>query len=565
MRPAPRRSPANALHSETCRARKALNRSLTASRAHFPLSTVPKARAFFDVDQSSRSTSAIHRFRNTERQQVLHPYEKALLVVTGSALVFLPWALGGMPRWAQWISLGLSCVAFVLAILPRTYDDHLTRGPSFRLRMLPRLWRFPFFWLGLAYFALVLIQIANPAWTYIEKDRSWWMESLEHIAWLPHGVEGAPFRYGNPWRVLLIHGFVWLLVCAIWVGLTRRRGARWLLMTIALNGVVLATIAILQRLTGTDRLLWFWQPPASYFVATFIYKNHAGIFFALMVALCAAFAWWHADRASRRLTKSHPGLLFSFLAVVVAIALLFTYARASTTLGFGYLAVIGIAYLIHARFRRAGGAPPLVNAVTTLLCAAFLALCAYSLNIERVWAKFGRLFDEDKTVSIEHRQLATRAAIDMGNDSPVFGHGAGSFRWVFPQFQRNYPEIFLTTGWANRKQVQRRLVWEHAHNDYAELFAEWGWTGVAFAAALLSFIVVAARRAAVHAQPAMFILLGGTLLVALGGAVDFPLHNPAILTTTAAVVALTLRWSAMERTRRQLAATRDSASGSPKL
>ena len=506
------------------------------------------------MDQSSRSTTAVHRFRNTERQQALHPYEKVLLGVAGAALVFLPWALGGMPRWGQWITLALAAIAFVVALLPRTYGDTLTRGPAFRLRMIPRLMRFPFFWLGLVYFAFVLIQIANPGWVYMEKDGQWWVESVPHLSWLPHSVTDAPFRFVNAWRVLLIHGSVWLLVCALWVGLTRRRSARWLLVAIALNGVALAAVAILQRLTGTDRLLWFWQPPASYFVATFIYKNHAGIFFALITALCAGFAWWHADRASRHLDKSHPGLLFAFLAVMTVIALLFTYARASTALGIAYLAVVGVTYLIHARFRRSGGPPPLVTVATAVLCAAFLALCAYSLNVERVWNKFGRLFKEDRTLSVEHRQLAARASIDMGLDSPVFGHGVGSFRYVFPQFQRQYPEIFTTPVWSGRKQAQRRLVWEHAHNDYAELFAEMGWSGVAFIATLLTFIGVAVRRAGVFAQPPMLVFVGSTLLVAIGAAVDFPLQNPAILTTTAVVIALVIRWSAMERSRRQASA-----------
>ena len=63
-------------------------------------------------------------------------------------LVFLPWALGGMRPWAQQIGFGLAGLAFVLSLLPRTYDDRYHAGGNLRLHMWPKLRRFPIFWLG---------------------------------------------------------------------------------------------------------------------------------------------------------------------------------------------------------------------------------------------------------------------------------------------------------------------------------------------------------------------------------------------------------------------------------
>ena len=502
------------------------------------------------MDPSSRSTSAVHRFRSSETRQPLHPREQLLLWIAGTHLVFVPWALGGMPWWSQWTSFALSALAFLVAVFPRTYREALTAGASFRLYPFSRLVRFPFFWLGLVYFAFIAIQMANPAWVYMTKDRSWWVESIEHITWLPHGVADTPFRPMNAWRTLLIHGSVWLLVCALWIGLTRRRSTRLLLYVIAINGVALAIVAILQRLTNTRELLWLWPAPSSYHVATFVYKNHAGAYFSAIAALLAGFAWWHADRASRRLDKSHPGLLFVFLIVVVSVALLFTYARASTALGVAYLVVAGIGYVVYAAFRHRGGPPPFVTALTVLIAMGFLALSAYSLNIERVWEKFGRLFEEDRTLSIENRQLAARATFDMGRDSPVFGHGVAAYRYVFPWYQRTYPQIYATTVVVKKQTVERRLYWEHAHNDYAELFAEMGWAGVAMAGALLGCIAAAMRRGAILSHPPHLIMLGSFLVVALAALADFPFRNPAILTTTAVLVALVLQWGLMDRSRR---------------
>lgn len=449
--------------------------------------------------------------------------------------------------WSQWTSFAIAALAFLVAVFPRNYTDAHTAAASFRLYPFSRLIRFPFFWLGLVYFGIFAIQMANPAWIYMTNDRSWWLESVEHIAWLPHGVANAPFRPMNAWRTLLIHGAVWLLVCSLWIGLTRRRSARILLYTVALNGVTLAAVLILQRLTNSNELLWNWPAPSSYHVATFVYKNHGGAFFAMIAAMCAAFAWWHADRASRRLTKSHPGLLYAFLAIVVCVSLLFTYARASTALGLAFLLIVGAGYAVHAFFKPQGGPPPIIAAMTAILCAAFLGFCAWSLNVEKVWARFERLFEQDKTVSIEHRRIAATATVEMGNDSPWLGHGFSSYRYLFPLYQRNHPQIYSKPAWVNKQRTERRLFWEHAHNDYAEYYAEGGWTAVALAAALLACIGASLRRSAIFSQPALLVFVGAPTLVALAAFADFPFHNPAILLTAASVLAVTLRWAAMER------------------
>lgn len=449
--------------------------------------------------------------------------------------------------WSQWVAFAISSLAFLVAVLPRDYTDAHTAAASFRLYPSSRLIRFPVFWLGLAYFAIIAIQMANPAWEYVTNGRSWWLQSVEHIAWLPHGVADTPFRPMNAWRTLLIHGGVWLLVCALWIGLTRRRSARIFLFTVAINGVALAVILILQRLTNSRELLWHWPAPSSYHVATFVYKNHGGAFFAMIAAMCAGFAWWHANRASRRLTKSHPGLLYVFLSIIVFIGLLFTYARASTAIGLAFLLIVGACYVVHVIFRPQGGPPPIIAAITALVCAGFIALCAWSLNVEKVWSRFERLFEEDKTLSIEHRRLAAIASIDMGNDSRWFGHGFSSYRYVFPWYQRNYPEIYSKPVWVKKQRTERRVFWEHAHNDYAEFYAEGGWTGILLAATLLTCIGVSIRRSAIFSRPALLVFLGAPLLVAIAAFADFPFHNPAILLTAATVLAVTLRWAALER------------------
>src|SRR5690606_38073474 len=115
-----------------------------------------------------------------------------------------------------------------------------------------------------------------------------------------------------------------------------------------------------------------------------------------------------------------------------------TYARAATALGAVLIVLIGLAYGLRALFRRSGGPPRIVTAITALLAAGFVALGAATVNTETAWKKFERLFKEDEFVSITSRKLAAQATFDMAEASLAFGHGVGGYRYLFPLYQQRY-------------------------------------------------------------------------------------------------------------------------------
>lgn len=480
----------------------------------------------------------------------LHPLEKALVVVSAMLLIFQPWAVGGMYLWTQYVAGALALLAFIIALIPRHYTDAHHAGKEMKLVMWPKLLRFPFFWLGVAYIIFVLLQIANPAWQYHRSDLGWWLQSVDYIKWLPHGIADTPTTIMNGWRTLLIEGAAWLMVCALWVGITRRKTIRILLTTFAINGVLIALVVLAQRLIGAKKLLWFHEVGPSYFAGSFIYKNHAGAFFILILAACLGLAWWHADHAERRLEKSNPATVFLFLSGLVATALMFTYGRATTALGGTLMLLVALAYALRVAFRPSGGPPKIVTAITALAGAGFIALCIASFNVDSVWNKFDRLFEQDKFNSVTSRQLATQATLDMARESLITGHGAGSFRFLFPLYQQNYPEIYHFRHWDKKKQEyvnHQRLYWEHAHDDYAEWLAENGIVGAVLVGIGLILIIGSMWQGRVLTQPALLILLGGPFFVAISAAVDFPMHNPAVLVGSCVITALALRWGALSR------------------
>ncbi|MEZ5413450.1 MAG: hypothetical protein R3F03_03955 [Opitutaceae bacterium] len=114
---------------------------------------------------SSTPSPSRHPFRPGGHDKVyhLHGWEKALLVFAGALLIFQPWALGGLRLWAQYIAAPLALGAFICALIPRHYNDrhhaggepavdHVAQASALSILL----------WLGLLYFAFVLIQIHNP-------------------------------------------------------------------------------------------------------------------------------------------------------------------------------------------------------------------------------------------------------------------------------------------------------------------------------------------------------------------------------------------------------------------
>ncbi len=444
-----------------------------------------------------------------------------------------------MPMWSQLVSLALGIAAIACALLPRNYDHVTAPGQApFRLFTLPRLTRFPVFWLGLAFLAYIAIGALNPAWAYATDGKAWWMQAVDNINWLPSSVD-VPFSRGGPWRALIIYVSVWLVVCAVWIGFTRRRTYQLLFTALVTNGFVLAGVGMLQRVKGNGKILGLFESPASYFVSTIIYKNHAAAYFNILLGLAAGLSFWHYMRSLRRLDKSSPAGIFAFFATAIAVIVLFSFSRAGTILMLA-LTVLLLAVFLFQQIRLASEHRTyLTSAIVVMLLGSFVWLGSYSMQLDRVTASMGRLFKGDREVSIEHREITHQATWEMARDELAFGWGAGSFRFYFPVYQQHHSEIY-------RAPDGRRMYWEHAHNDYLEWLAELGVVGSGLLAIGVGCAGWLSIKRCTRDNPlVLFGLLG--LGTTLGHAwVDFPFQNPAVLTTWCVLLPSLGRWSELE-------------------
>ncbi len=491
---------------------------------------------------SSAHAKIIQSFRGEARAPIpLHPLEKAFAIAAGAHLCFVAWAIGARMPWAQMVSLGLGVLALVIAVWPRRYEGELAPQGAFTLHPASKLLRFPIFWIGLLFLGYVACQALNPAWLRVTAGVFWMLTPIDHVTWLPSGVD-APFERMNAWRMLCIWGGAWALGCGLWVGITRRAGLLWVLNILAVNATVIALIAILQKVTGAKKILWVFDSIAASFHGTFVYENHAGAYLNLGLVVVASLGMWHYVRGLRRLERSTPAPIYAFMGVVIASALLMSKSRASIFLLVAFVVTAAVVVLVWRSRQGESTSSRWVNGALAAGALAFLVSTAIFLNLQAGFQELRTLWSGEDKVSFMIRDKARQATWDMFEDRRLTGWGAGSFRHVFPNYQRNYPEIHLSG--------RRMLAWDHAHNDHVQLLAEVGLIGYGMVAAsfLWGLVYFALRRG--FTQPQLVLLLMGICFALVHGWADFPLYNTAVLVTFFAVGVAGLRWAEIEQERR---------------
>lgn len=463
--------------------------------------------------------------------------EVAALWVIGAHMIFLPWALGTMHPWAQWVSLGFSGLSLILALVPREYEEEHTGGGRFRLVMWPKLLKFPIFHLGLAVLAIVTVQGLNPAWDYRTNGAVFWLEPRENIEWLPGGVNASFGRWG-PWRMVVIYASAWLTACAIWVAFTRRRTLQYFLVTIAINGLLLAAFGVGQRLFGNEKIFWLYTPSNPAFFASFIYKNHAGAYLNLALATTCGLAAFYYLRGLRRMEKSNPSGVLAFFATCIAVSIVTSYARGATLVMLAYLACCIITFVIHQVRTTSVNRKPVIALGLLLLFGYFLKTGLEAVRSREAWDRMRQgIMRED--VSLASRERVTAASLEMLQDKWITGVGAGAFRFVFPIYQHRHPDLVTFPGGGG-------MFWEHAHNDIVQFPIELGVFGAAAIALAFAYWLFALLRSYFWENPLSSCVVFGLALTVIYAWWDFPFQCPAILVTWCALWPAALMWARFE-------------------
>jgi O-antigen ligase len=479
--------------------------------------------------------------------------EAALVHLTALHMVFLPWALGTVHPWSEFVSLGLSIAGFIIALWPES-----TIAGSPVKQPVARLIRWPFFWAGIAMLAYIAVQGSNPTWRFVSGAHSWILVPVQHVDWLPTGV-AAPFSRSNPWRELLVFGSLWFLVCSVRIGFLRRRSLHILFALLVANAGLLGILGMAEQLSEATKIFWSYLPSNAQFVASFIYRNHAGAYFDLMVTLATGLAWWHFRKYKRLQESPAQTVLFAFLAAFVALMVVFSASRMATFL----LVVFAVvsAGLFFAQFFRGEGVQgrDIAPVAFALVCCVAVGLIA--IRADAVWGRYADLAN-DPHASMEDRMIAREAAGKMLRDHWFFGWGAGCFRYGFPIYAQHYPAIYEFPDGL-------RKYWEHAHDDLLEIPIDLGAAGLLPIAVAFGMGTPFLWRRRFWRNPLSFCLILGCALTVAHAWLDFVFQCPAVLLTWSVLVVGATRWleldsfAARRRINPQTASTRVRGPASP--
>ena len=451
-------------------------------------------------------------------------------------VLFGPWAFGTTQPWSVAV---MNAAGYVLGglFLLKLFIRELKKYPAARWdvdisgkRRYRRARRLTFWLAWLTAFVLLfcLVSAVNASAVYNPDTR---LFTYRHfISWLPHSLDGAR-SWAAFWMYLGLAASFWAV--RDWLmGLTpveerERRGVdverqssklparlRWLLWLLCINGAVLGLEAIVQRASGSDKLLFLVQPRInqdgeSQF-GSYAYRSNAAQYFNLLWPLCLGFWWTLRRRAGSRNKAQH---LLLVCAAIMAACPIISSSRASATVAAGMLlfaliffAATGLAAIKNGERNHSSKG---VAIGFSLFFGAALVL-GWHYGWQALSARMEHLSE-----NYTNRDDMYEMAKPMARDYPVFGTGPGTFGTVFQLYR-----IGDSTYWP-----------EQLHNDWLETRITFGWIG--FNALLLAFACVGLRWFAsggIYAGRRLVVLLWLSLAGCFAQArFDFPFQVHSIV------------------------------------
>ena len=397
-------------------------------------------------------------------------------------LVFTAWSFGGYRNWVLHLLFLGGLGTFLVSILPMPRPWNGSDQQHGNLKNCKRLLAQPFFWCSLCFLGYILIQYLNPSVIQVFGEKSWWVEPMipplgSH---LPSSVK-ADYNTMNALRTFVIQVSATSLACGILVGIQRRKPALIILWSFVISGVVMSFVAILQKLSGTDLILWFFESKNDHPWGTFAYRNQAAAFLILVLIIAGLVYFYYARRKFGTLKKGGIHLLLCLLILLLQGSIWLSLSRGGIILSLATL----FAFLMLVFTNICWGKLKYnLKKVFLIFLALGILIGLFVLNlsdwdeIEKRWNHFQRI-----SLNLENydRTLSTKATFEMSQDRLLFGWGGGSFRYIFPIYQKNYNELWYyshhpTGGWYGRR------TYDYAHNDWAQFLAEYGIVGSTFIA-----------------------------------------------------------------------------------
>ncbi len=424
-----------------------------------------------------------------------------------------------------------------------------------------RLLKWPPFYFSLAFLIYLLIGALNPAAEVVRDERGWWVQAIPS-RWsirLPTSVR-SDFEPMNAWRVLESFTGATALFWGIWAGLTRRKAVLLVLWSLLLSGASMAFLAILQHLSGADAVLWTFPSSNENFWGSFFYRNQGAAYLNLILVAAGVLFFYHAYKTREKGRSGGPHFLCFILFAAVATSVGLALSRG----GILFASVLSLAFLSFIVVYALQGLAHLGSLWSALIPLMILVVGALVLiryiDLDAIEQRFGDIGETVENADQDARALSTRATWDMAQDRLAIGWGAGSFRYIFPMYQREYPEIFYARYHKKKDQWIGRRAYRYAHNDIAQFVAEYGLIGSGLIAlAILSMIfplifqlnpLVSAYQGGDGSTYSTLFLFAGMACACLHATLDFIFNSPAYWIAFLALITATAKLLRLEAERR---------------
>jgi O-antigen ligase len=384
-------------------------------------------------------------------------------------LLAAPWAFGAVQPWA-WATL----TALALLLL-------FVWGVGCAQQGAVRMAWSPLYWPALGFFLLGAIQF----FAHLTLDRISARESL--------------LKLGTDLILFFLAG---QLMAA---GADRHRVLTGFGFTVALFAFALSMFGIFQFFTSRGQIYWVVKSPGWTF-GPYVNHNHYAGLMEMLIPISVTYILSRPRHDPIR-------LLLGFAALFPITSLLLSGSRG------GLISLLAEVLLLGGilALRGSGISRKSLATAATLGITAAVALF--------FWADPGSISKRLATVvhlegpaeaELGSRLVVARDSLRILRDHPWLGGGLGSFEVAFPKYQ-TFPSDVL---------------WDHAHNDYAEALAE---TGIAGGILMLVALAMFYRLAFGHLserlrKEAGWIQLGaavGCCGLLVHSFVDFNLHIPA--------------------------------------
>ncbi len=279
-------------------------------------------------------------------------------------------------------------------------------------------------------------------------------------------------------------------------------------LTVIIFASSLALFAILQFFSAQGLIYWAVKPRWDGWVfGPYVNHNHYAGLMEMLIPVGVTYVFSQPGKRPVR-------VLLGFAVLVPLASLLLSGSRGGLISVIAETLILSVILWRRARRGTPWRAPTMLGALG--ITAALLLF--FWMDPGEISKRMATLvnFAHSPEATFGERKVVTLDCLRILRDHPWIGTGLGSFETAYPRYQ-SFPSD---------------LLWDHAHNDYAEALAETGLVGEAvILAALVIFFSRAFRNLGERLKhESGWIQLGAALGccgLLVHGLVDFNLHIPA--------------------------------------